>query len=193
MIDATTLTFAAIAALAFWSVAERLIHTFGLHQPRAGAREWPSSIGIVVSFMVLALFSAFDAMTFHWTTLPAGYLLLRVLGLALLAGGIAVRVVARLHLGRQFSGFIQTTDAHRLVTTGIYRHLRHPAYLGSLLIFVGFPLALGSLGGLVCAITLAAPSIVYRIHIEEHALAAWFGAEYEVYRARTDRVLPGLW
>jgi protein-S-isoprenylcysteine O-methyltransferase Ste14 len=193
LFSADWLTVTAIIGLALWSVAEWTIHILGLRQPGGANREWPSSVGIVLAFVLLAVYSALDATTLRGTTLAPGHVPLRVAGLLVLAGGFAIRIVARAHLGRHFSGFVQTNDAHRLVASGVYRYVRHPAYLGSLLIFLGFPLALGSIGGVAIALLLGVPAIVYRIHVEEHALLQWFGDEYTAYRARTARLIPRVW
>jgi protein-S-isoprenylcysteine O-methyltransferase Ste14 len=184
---------AACLMLAVWMLAEFAIHSLGMRQAKGARREWPSSIGIVVSFVIVAVFSTLDAVWFHVTTLDPQHVAPRAVGLALLLLGAGLRVVTRLYLGRQFSGFVQTSESHTLVTTGIYHYLRHPAYSGSLLIVFGFPLALGSLGALACSVLFGVPAIVYRIYIEEQALLRWFGDDYAAYRTRTRRILPGLW
>jgi protein-S-isoprenylcysteine O-methyltransferase Ste14 len=81
---------------------------------------------------------------------------------------------------------------HTLVTAGIYGVIRHPSYLGLLLSAFGWALAFRSgLGVLLAAILI--PIIVVRMNSEEQLLAAQFGAEYANYRARTSRLIPGVY
>jgi protein-S-isoprenylcysteine O-methyltransferase Ste14 len=78
------------------------------------------------------------------------------------------------------------------VTTGPYAYLRHPSYLGALLFALGWGLAFRSLAGVALAVLMIVP-IVGRIRAEEAMLSKEFGAEYESYRARTSRLVPGIY
>ena len=78
------------------------------------------------------------------------------------------------------------------MTTGIYATIRHPSYLGLLMTVVGWALVFRSGMGLIIA-ALFVPIILGRIRAEEHLLASQFGAEYEAYRARTSRLIPGVY
>jgi len=181
------------AALILWASSERLLHLFGLRQGRPAEREALSFYWLAVTYYGAILFSFLDAAIFNWTTVGSHLSSARYTGIPLLLIGLVVRIVSRLALGKQFSGHVQTTENHRLVTTGIYRCLRHPAYLAYLCLLVGFPLTFGSIGGLACALASGVPALIYRIRIEESALERWFPDEYPVYRAKTRRLIPFLW
>jgi protein-S-isoprenylcysteine O-methyltransferase Ste14 len=79
----------------------------------------------------------------------------------------------------------------RLVTTGVYARTRNPMYLGHLVFMTGAalvtrsPLAIG-------ALAVAGPWFGGRVAKDEGRLAVAFGAEYEEYRRRVPRWLPGL-
>jgi protein-S-isoprenylcysteine O-methyltransferase Ste14 len=94
---------------------------------------------------------------------------------------------------RHFSGYVQTTAGHRLVTKGLFARVRHPIYLATLLLYVGIPLAFGSLGALAIGLVLGAPALWWRIRIEEASLAEWFGEEFAKYQRQTDRLIPFVW
>ena len=66
---------------------------------------------------------------------------------------------------------IQSERAHRVVSTGVYGLVRHPMYLGGLLMFVGGPLLTGAASALAAAVVLS-PLLVMRILDEETLLAA---------------------
>jgi protein-S-isoprenylcysteine O-methyltransferase Ste14 len=95
-------------------------------------------------------------------------------------------------LGNRFSGLVAIQQGHTLVTDGIYRVIRHPSYLGLLLNTLGWALAFRSgVGLLLTALTLV--PLVARIRAEERLLQSQFGAEYDAYRARTSRLVTGLY
>jgi protein-S-isoprenylcysteine O-methyltransferase Ste14 len=77
------------------------------------------------------------------------------------------------------------------MTRGIYSVIRHPSYLGLLVNSLGWGLAFRSgVGVLLAAITIV--PILARVRAEEALLCSQFGAEYDAYRSRTSRLLPGI-
>jgi protein-S-isoprenylcysteine O-methyltransferase Ste14 len=118
---------------------------------------------------------------------PMG-LMLSFLSLTLILCGVAFAIFALLHLGRSFS---LMAEARRLVTDGPYSSIRHPLYLGEAISMVGLtlqylsPLAWGIL-------VLQFAFQLWRMKNEETVLASLF-PEYESYRTRTARLLPGLY
>ncbi len=81
-------------------------------------------------------------------------------------------------------------DKHELVTTGPYRRLRHPIYAAFIAIML-LVLRLSAnwvLG--VSGLLLVGSIAVGRMATEERQLHERFGAEWEVYRDRTGRLMP---
>jgi protein-S-isoprenylcysteine O-methyltransferase Ste14 len=116
----------------------------------------------------------------------------RWLGVALYAAGGALRLWPVFVLGRRFSGLVAIQPGHTLVTDGLYRRIRNPSYLGLLILSLGWALAFRSGVGVLLA-TLNIPPLIARMNSEERLLHAQFGQEYEAYRARTWRLLPGVY
>jgi protein-S-isoprenylcysteine O-methyltransferase Ste14 len=116
-----------------------------------------------------------------------------VSGLALVLLGSLIRVAAIHTLGKAFTATVQVDADHRLVQQGLYRHLRHPSYLGALLALIGVPVLFSAWWA--TAFTAVAMSFAYlrRIRLEERALLERHGTAYRDYRARTALVIPGLW
>jgi len=114
-------------------------------------------------------------------------------GVVLAAAGLGVRAWGMRTLGQAYSRTLRTTDDQRLVMTGPYRWVRHPGYLGSIAVWVGASLAFHSwLSALVVAVVMLL-AYGWRIQAEERMLAAHFGEAYQSYRARTARLIPGLY
>jgi protein-S-isoprenylcysteine O-methyltransferase Ste14 len=117
---------------------------------------------------------------------------LRWIGVAVFAAGGALRIWPVFVLGRRFSGLVAIQHGHTLVTNGIYGVIRHPSYLGLLINSLGWALAFRSgVGVLLTALLI--PPLLARIHAEERLLRTQFGDEYDAYRSRTSRLIPGLY
>ncbi|HET6349734.1 MAG TPA: isoprenylcysteine carboxylmethyltransferase family protein [Candidatus Krumholzibacteria bacterium] len=144
-------------------------------------------IVILGSVTVAAVLSHYHAAAIH-----ASHAAIDAIALVLLIGGLALRWVSIIVLGRFFTVNVAILDGHHVVDTGPYRFVRHPSYTGLLVAFAG--LGLYFMNWLSFAITLAGilPALLYRIRIEEAALNASLGEAYAAYSARTKRLIPGL-
>ena len=159
----------------------------------SGEREDRKNRWVITAFSILGILGAFlapytdqkdfwtiDGETVRW--IGVGVFLL---------GGI-VRLWPVFVLGRRFSGLVAIQPGHTLVTTGIYSVIRHPSYLGLLINPIGWALAFRSVVGLILAALMLIPTIA-RIRSEEALLLSQFGSEYEAFRARTWRLIPGIY
>ncbi len=115
---------------------------------------------------------------------------LRWAALVIMAAGLGLRVFSILWLGPMFTRFVQILPAHRLVTSGPYRFVRHPSYTGLLLFFTGLGIALGDWLSVVIMVVVPALGVLYRIRVEEEALLEAFGQEYRAYIDRVGGLLP---
>lgn len=104
-----------------------------------------------------------------YVALPLG-LIMGITGIVLLVAGMVAK-----------KGF---GEVDHLVTTGIYSRIRHPIYVGLILVHIGFPLAVRSLVTLVSA-AIWTPLIALWMHWEEQSLERRFGREYVEYKRIT--------
>lgn len=117
---------------------------------------------------------------------------LALVGLVLFASGIIVLITAMRALGRLYTSYLGIQREHRLVTTGPYKYIRHPGYLGEILSMVSVGLSLSSIVGLVLgAVSLGL--VLVRIRSEEEMLIDNFGDEYQLYMKRTKRLIPFIY
>jgi len=158
-----------------------------------GEREDRYNRWVLIAFGVLGLLGGYlpaytDRVGF-WTLDGEA---VRWLGVVLFIAGGALRMWPVLVLGNRFSGLVAIQSGHALMTRGIYGTIRHPSYLGLLVNSLGWALAFRSgVGVMLTALTLI--PLLARIRAEETLLYAHFGAEYAAYRARTWRLIPGIY
>ena len=159
----------------------------------AGEREDRGNRWVIGAFAIVGLLIGYTpALSDRYDILTIDGEVVRWIGVALFAIGGALRLAPVFALGRRFSGLVAIQTDHRLVTDGIYRFIRHPSYLGLIVNTVGWALAFRSIIGILLAV-LVIPIVVARIRAEEALLLSHFGAQYEAYRARTWRIVPGLY
>ena len=115
------------------------------------------------------------------------------IALVALATGLAIRVAALRALGPLYSVDVSVRPNHQLVTSGLYRTVRHPAYAGLLLCFLAVGVASWSWIGLPLATVPVTLAFAHRIRIEEKALEERFGQAYRDYRRTSSRLVPGLY
>jgi len=115
------------------------------------------------------------------------------LGCLFIAFGVTIRLMAVATLKQQFTTSVSIIEKHKIVETGIYKIIRHPAYLGYLASLLGIGLVLGNWVGLTALVVFPLAGILYRIHVEEIVLLGYFGSAYQEYASRTKRLLPGIW
>ena len=158
-----------------------------------GEREDRANRWVLIVLISLGLLSAYlpayadrhEIWTFDGDTV-------RSIGVVLFAAGGALRLWPVFVLGRRFSGLVAIQPGHELVTDGVYGIIRHPSYLGLLVSALGWALAFRSGVGLLLW-ALMIPPLLARIRSEETLLQTQFGAAYDAYRARTSRLIPGLY
>jgi protein-S-isoprenylcysteine O-methyltransferase Ste14 len=177
-------------AIALFAISGAAAFSNGNLSP--GEREDRANRWVIVALTLIGLLAAY---------LPAytdrkGFWILdgdaiRWLGVALFILGGALRIWPVFVLGHRFSGLVAIQPGHTLETSGIYRVIRHPSYLGLLVNSLGWGLAFRSgVGVLLTALLI--PPLLARIRAEEKLLRTEFGAEYDAFRARTWRLIPGL-
>ena len=116
-----------------------------------------------------------------------------MLGLATMLAGLALRAWAMRTLGAFYTRTLLVASGQRIVDRGPYRLVRHPGYLGTILVWVGAALAAANWLATAAVGLLMLAAYGYRIGSEEAMLADSFGAEYRAYMARTWRLVPWIY
>jgi protein-S-isoprenylcysteine O-methyltransferase Ste14 len=184
---------AALVALFGVLLAMSVVAVFAGGNVSSGIREDRSNRWVIAIFAVIGLLDGYlPALTDRLGFWTLDHETIRWLGVIVFAVGGTLRIWPVFALGRRFSGLVAIQPGHTLLTTGIYRFIRHPSYLGLLLSVFGWGLAFRSGVGLLLAAMLV-PPLVARMNSEEALLKSEFGAEYGQYRSRTFRLIPGIY
>lgn len=139
---------------------------------------------------ILPALAGLDAGRYRWSSMPFGFVyigsILFALALTMIAWVMVINPFA------ESTVRIQTDRGHTVIKAGPYRFVRHPMYVGMILMYVATPLILGSLWalGLACVLAIL---VIWRTAREDQTLRQELPG-YEEYTAVTRyRLLPGVW
>lgn len=141
------------------------------------------SIGYWLSFIMA---STKMGRIYHWNTFFA-------IGSVFAIIGLIIRVTSILTLKQQFTYTVTKIDNHELVETGLYKSIRHPGYLGQLIIFLGISTALSNWLSILFMIIPVFLGYLNRIKVEEKFMIEEMGQKYIDYQKRTNRLIPMIY
>jgi protein-S-isoprenylcysteine O-methyltransferase Ste14 len=183
----------ALTALAIVVIVACVAAFFAGGNVSSGEREDRGNRWVLVVFTIVGLLLGYiPALTDRLGILTIDGDTMRWIGVVLFVIGCGVRLWPVVVLGKRFSGLVAIQKGHTLQTTGIYSVIRHPSYLGLLITLLGWALAFRSVVGIALG-ALLIPALVGRMNAEEALLRSQFGTEYDAYRARTKRLIPGFY
>jgi protein-S-isoprenylcysteine O-methyltransferase Ste14 len=178
----------------YWSISA------GSVKPMQETKGWLAgnwySILLVTGFLLIANFKFLARIGVPVSTLAMLLIphstIINILSVILAVAGLILAVIARRTLAENWSGAVAIKAGHELVTTGLYRYIRHPIYTGVSILASGATLAFGTLGACVGFIIIVL-AIVLKSRAEEQILAKHFADEYPAYRKRTKILIPFVW
>jgi protein-S-isoprenylcysteine O-methyltransferase Ste14 len=156
------------------------------------AKKWDKTLMMVYSFLLVALLivPGLDAVRFRWSDVP---FILKGLGFAGLIPGLIFAFWAmRENAFASDVVRIQKDRGHTVCTTGPYRYIRHPMYVGVILVMLFFPLSVGSLYAYIPASVIIILFIL-RTSLEDKALQQELPGYKEYSRKVRHRLVPGVW
>ena len=173
--------------------APMLLRVSGRHgeRKRRASRAGGSRAPVVANVLAVSLFFPslvmFSASSERSMALPAA-----LSGCLIAFAGAALVLRSRAELGPAWSFVPQADRGTGPVTTGPYRLVRHPIYLGFALLALGEAIAFGSWPALLILLSGIVPTFAWRARAEERLLMRTFGDRYAVYRQRTRMIIPHL-
>jgi protein-S-isoprenylcysteine O-methyltransferase Ste14 len=168
---------------------ELLAERLGL---RKGAKTWDAMIMSIIGLALVACYivAGLDVRN-EWTTgisplLQVAALILVVLGYALVVWATAANAFFSLIVR------IQKERGHAVAAGGPYRFVRHPAYIGGIVLYLATPVMLGSLWALILG-GLSALLMVVRTALEDKMLLNELDGYKDYARRVRYRLVPGAW
>ena len=176
-----------------WTSSEVLLQVVTRTSRRSGKVKDRGSLPL----LLLAIFGSIYAATWygdtHAHTMLGGALWLKTVALLLMVTGLAIRWAAILTLGISFSTNVAIHTTQTLRKTGLFKWARHPSYAGMLLIFTAIGVNERNWVSLAILLVVPTAALLYRIHVEEMALAEAFGEDYRDYSRVTSRLVPWIY
>jgi protein-S-isoprenylcysteine O-methyltransferase Ste14 len=160
--------------------------------PKKGGKSWDTAIlGIYGLATMIRLILAGLDMRYGWTTGLSLPIQIAALVVTALAYALVVWATASNAFFSQVVR-IQTERGHTVATGGPYRYVRHPSYVGIIIIELAAPFALGSAWALIPGV-LAALLFVVRTALEDRTLQAELKGYDDYARQVRYRLMPGVW
>jgi protein-S-isoprenylcysteine O-methyltransferase Ste14 len=123
---------------------------------------------------------------YHWDTFF-------VAGMLLIIIGLIIRINSILTLKQHFTYTVTEIENHELIETGLYKNIRHPGYLGQLLIFIGTAISFSNWLSVIFMMIPVLLGYINRIIVEERFMIKQLGQKYIEYQKRTKRLIPGIY
>lgn len=141
------------------------------------------SMGYWLSFIIA---STTIGRIYHWNTFF-------VIGSILVLTGLIIRVTSIMKLKQQFTYTVTKIENHELIETGLYKIIRHPGYLGQLIIFLGISVCLSNWLSILLMIIPVLLGYLNRINVEEKFMIEQMGQKYIDYQKRTKKLIPTIY
>jgi protein-S-isoprenylcysteine O-methyltransferase len=115
------------------------------------------------------------------------------IGFVLIFIGLIIRISSIFTLKKQFTYKVTTIENHQLIEIGLYKNIRHPGYLGQLIIFTGVATSVSNWISVILMLVPILAGYVYRITVEEKFMVNEIGQSYIEYKKRTNRLIPMIY
>ena len=113
-----------------------------------------------------------------------------LVALAVMVLGVGVRVWAARALGTYYTTTLMMTKGQEVVTSGPYAFVRHPGYLGEIMIWTGFAVVSSNLVLFFLLPAMFTAVYLHRISVEEKMLVKELGDDYVKYQHTTNKLVP---
>ena len=158
-----------------------------------GAKKWDKLILGLTFLATIAMYTVagLDSGRFHWS--PDYHWSVYLLGMILTITGQLLFLIAQKQ-NKFFSSTvrIQTDRGHTVCDSGLYKVVRHPAYLGSAIQAIGFPLLFGSLWSII-PVSILIIFLLIRTYLEDKTLKSELKGYTEYSFKIQYKLIPYIW
>lgn len=162
-------------------------------KPGEGSKKWDKIILGLSLIITIAMYTlaGLDSGRYQWS--PDFHWSLYLTGIFLTASGQLLFLIAqKQNLFFSSTVRIQTDRDHTVCDTGLYKIVRHPAYLGSVIQSMGFPLLFGSLWSVIPVVLLIVLHII-RTYLEDKTLKEELRGYFQYSLNTRYKIIPYVW
>lgn len=141
------------------------------------------TVGYFLSFSIAA---TKIGRIYYWDTLF-------VIGLFIVALGLIIRIISIRQLRQYFTYSVSKVENHILIEKGFYKFIRHPGYLGQLIIFTGISVSLSNWLAVILMLLSTLVGYTNRIRVEEKFMIEQIGDKYSDYQKKTKKLIPKIY
>ncbi len=141
------------------------------------------TIGYLLSFSIA---TTRIGRIYHWN-------LLFFSGILIIIVGFMIRIISIRTLKQYFTYSVTKAENHEIIEKGFYKFIRHPGYLGQLLIFTGISISLSNWISVILMLLTTLIGYMNRIKVEEKFMIEQMGNKYSDYQLRTKKLIPKVY
>jgi protein-S-isoprenylcysteine O-methyltransferase Ste14 len=182
-----------LIALSYLFVSSELILTIVKRSRQKSVKKKNDGGSLIIIWVIItiSIFAGFNLAKYkQWSII--NYLVYGT-GILIFIIGMIIRWASIFQLKKAFTVDVAINKDHDLKTDGLYRFVRHPSYLGVMLIVSGLSVGMNTLWSFLVITLPVFIAILYRIKVEETVLSEEFGKKYQDYCAGTKKILPYIY
>lgn len=180
-----------ISAICLWILFDAIALNFFFSSKNKVRKQKKSIVetGSMFAFFILTFFIGINKVGQLFAgTVCAFYL--SAAGALLIITGTTVNIIGRLTLKSNWGNQIRIYENHTLVTTGIYKHIRHPLYSSTILMIYGSSLLFTNILIFILNTAVFLPFMIYRARQEDAMLLETFGDSFLEYKSHAGMMIP---
>jgi protein-S-isoprenylcysteine O-methyltransferase Ste14 len=148
---------------------------------------WVLFFCITIGYLLSFSFAATKiGRIYYWNVLFAS-------GLLIIIVGLVIRIISIRTLKQYFTYSVTKLENHEIVENGLYKFIRHPGYLGQLVIFIGISISLSNWLSVILMFLSTFIGYRNRIKVEEKFMIEQMGLKYSNYQLRTKKLIPYIY
>lgn len=146
---------------------------------------------LIISITIGYLLSFYNATTKigrinHWNILFAS-------GILIIIVGLMIRIISIRTLKQYFTYSVSKSENQEIIEKRFYKYIRHPGYLGQLIIFTGISISLSNWVSVILMVLSILIGYMNRIRVEEKFMTEQMGEKYFNYQKRTKKLIPKIY
>lgn len=160
---------------------------------RSTSKQQKDRGSLVLLWVTITLCFTFGFIFADYNRWGLSHLIMAAIGLVTIIAGFIIRWRAILQLKNAFTVDVAIGTEQKLKTDGIFKTIRHPSYLGLLIIMTGFAISMNSIISILVIVIPMIIVLLFRISVEENLLVEAFGNQYIEYKSKTKKLIPWVY